>query len=194
MQRALYGILPVAQATYWVTRVMSIFWSVKFVRALHVLSSTVGGRCHKSRIAAATWCRPSCPVHVRTGLEFGKSQRAVENREKWRKLVAIICGAQTTLAVKGLMMMMMMMMSLQCARLSLTVSATTWALQLQTGVTTKKHVCSCKAHFAAETCILQRKLHFCRWKKGTFKRHTFASATDSRMRLGMSMCISVVTE
>ena len=44
-----------------------------------------------------------------TGLEFGKSQRAVENREKWRKLVAkIICGAPTTLAVKGLMMMMMM--------------------------------------------------------------------------------------
>ena len=24
----------------------------------------------------------------RTGLKFGKSQRAVENREKWRKLVA----------------------------------------------------------------------------------------------------------
>ena len=44
-----------------------------------------------------------------TGLEFGKSRRAVENREKWRKLVfKIICGAQTTLAVKGLMMMMMM--------------------------------------------------------------------------------------
>ena len=43
-----------------------------------------------------------------TSLEFGKSQRAVENREKWRKLVEkIICGAQTTLAVKGLIMMMM---------------------------------------------------------------------------------------
>ena len=42
-----------------------------------------------------------------TGLEFGKSQRAVENREKWRKLVKIICGAPTTLAVKRLMMMMM---------------------------------------------------------------------------------------
>ena len=41
---------------------------------------------------------------------LGKSQRAVENREKWRKLVAkIICDAPTTLAVKGLMMMMMMM-------------------------------------------------------------------------------------
>ena len=37
-----------------------------------------------------------------TGLEFAKSQRAEENREKWRKLIAkIICGAPTTLAVKG---------------------------------------------------------------------------------------------
>ena len=37
-----------------------------------------------------------------TGLEFTKSQRAVENRGKWRKLIAkIICGAPTTLAVKG---------------------------------------------------------------------------------------------
>ena len=26
-------------------------------------------------------------IRDRTGLEFGKSQRAVENREKWRKLV-----------------------------------------------------------------------------------------------------------
>ena len=42
-----------------------------------------------------------------TGLEFAKSQKAVENREKWRKLVAKSSGAPTTLAVKGLMMMMM---------------------------------------------------------------------------------------
>ena len=41
-----------------------------------------------------------------TGLDFAKSQRAVENRGKWRKLVAKLCGAPTTLAVKGLMMMM----------------------------------------------------------------------------------------
>ena len=27
-------------------------------------------------------------IRERTGLEFAKSQRAVENREKWRKLVA----------------------------------------------------------------------------------------------------------
>ena len=38
-------------------------------------------------------------------LEFGKSQRAMKNRETWRQLVAkIICGAPTTLEVKVLMM------------------------------------------------------------------------------------------
>ena len=45
-----------------------------------------------------------------TGLEFGKSQRAVDNREKMEKTgCKIICGAPTTLAVEELMMMMMMM-------------------------------------------------------------------------------------
>ena len=34
-------------------------------------------------------------------LEFAKSQRAVENREKGRKRCEIICGAPTTLGVKG---------------------------------------------------------------------------------------------
>ena len=43
------------------------------------------------------------------GLEFGRSQKAVENRKKMEKTgCKIICGAPTTLAVKGLMMMMMM--------------------------------------------------------------------------------------
>ena len=54
-----------------------------------------------------------------TDLEFDKTQRAVENREKWRKLVAkIIYGAPTTLAVKGLMMMMMMVSALSMLLLS----------------------------------------------------------------------------
>ena len=45
-----------------------------------------------------------------TGLKFGKSQRAVENREKMDKTgFKIICGDPTTLAVKGLMMMMMVL-------------------------------------------------------------------------------------
>ena len=44
-----------------------------------------------------------------TGLEFGRSYRAVENREKMEKTgYKIICGAPTTLAVKRLMMMMVM--------------------------------------------------------------------------------------
>ena len=48
-----------------------------------------------------------------TDLEFGKSQRAVENREKWKKNgCKIICGAPTILAVKGLMIMMVMMLAL----------------------------------------------------------------------------------
>ena len=40
-----------------------------------------------------------------TGLEFAKSQRAVENRGKKMEETGceIICGAPTTLAVKGLM-------------------------------------------------------------------------------------------
>ena len=42
-----------------------------------------------------------------TGLEFGKSQRAVENGKIEKTGCKIICGAQTTLAVMGLMMMMM---------------------------------------------------------------------------------------
>ena len=37
-----------------------------------------------------------------TGLEFAKSQRAVENRKKMEKTgCEIICAAPTTLAVKG---------------------------------------------------------------------------------------------
>ena len=36
-----------------------------------------------------------------TGLEFVKSQRAVENREKWRKLVAKSSVVPQPLAVKG---------------------------------------------------------------------------------------------
>ena len=37
-----------------------------------------------------------------TSLEFAKSKRAMQNREKWRKLVVnYICGAQEILAVKG---------------------------------------------------------------------------------------------
>ena len=40
------------------------------------------------------------------GLEFGKSQRAEENGKMEKTGCKIVCGAPTTLAVKGLMVMM----------------------------------------------------------------------------------------
>ena len=40
-------------------------------------------------------------IRVWTSLEFAKSQRAVENREIWRKVGEIICGAPTIVAVNG---------------------------------------------------------------------------------------------
>ena len=41
-------------------------------------------------------------IRERTGLEFAKSQRAVENRKKMEETgCEIICGAPSTLAVKG---------------------------------------------------------------------------------------------
>ena len=52
-----------------------------------------------------------------TGLEFAKSQRTVENKEKMEKTgCKIICGAQTTLAVKELMMMMIIYFSVMLCK------------------------------------------------------------------------------
>ena len=48
-----------------------------------ILQSTVKGGRRRDR-QSKRWE----DIRKRTGLEFGKSQRAVENREKWRKLVA----------------------------------------------------------------------------------------------------------
>ena len=68
-----------------------------------ILQSTVkGGRRQGGQ-------RKSWEDNIRewTGLEFGKSQRAVEKGKKMEKTdCKILCGAPTTLAVKGLMMMM----------------------------------------------------------------------------------------
>ena len=49
-----------------------------------------------------------------TGLVFAKSKRALENRKMEEISREVICGAPTTLAVKGLMMMMVMMMMMMC--------------------------------------------------------------------------------
>ena len=63
-----------------------------------ILQSTVKGRRRQGRQ------RKRWEDNVRdwTGLEFAKSQRAVENREKMEETgCEIICGASTTLVVKG---------------------------------------------------------------------------------------------
>ena len=49
-----------------------------------ILQGTVKGGIRQGR--QRKWWEDN--IREWTGLEFGKSQRAVENREKWRKLVA----------------------------------------------------------------------------------------------------------
>ena len=63
-----------------------------------ILQSTVkgGGRQGRQR---RRWEKN---IREWTGLEFAKSQRAVENREKMKETgCGIICGTPTTLAFKG---------------------------------------------------------------------------------------------
>ena len=69
-----------------------------------ILQSTVKGERRQGR-QRKRW---EDNIKEWTGLEFGKSQRAVENREKFEKTgCKFICGAPPTFAVKGLMMMIM---------------------------------------------------------------------------------------
>ena len=61
------------------------------------LQGTVKGRRRQGR-QRKNW---EDSIREWTGLEFAKCQRAVENREKCRKLAEIICDDPMTLAVKG---------------------------------------------------------------------------------------------
>ena len=66
--------------------------------AKNILQGTVKGGRRRGRQKK----RREDNIREWTGLEFAKSQTAVENREKWRKLVAKSSVVpQTTLAVKG---------------------------------------------------------------------------------------------
>ena len=78
----------------------SVVWScLPFIRYGQNHLARHSERGKKTRQTRQRW---EDNIREWTGLEFGKSQRAVENREKWRKLVAKSCGAPTTLAIKGL--------------------------------------------------------------------------------------------
>ena len=97
MQRSYYQRGSPCQdpAGYWTTRrspddcketQTAVVWSCfPFIRSgQNHLARTVNGRRRQGR-QRKRW---KDSIREWTGLEFGKSQRAVENREKWRKLVA----------------------------------------------------------------------------------------------------------
>ena len=63
----------------------------------HILKGTVKGGRRQGR-QRKRW---EDNIREWTGLEFAKCQRAVEKREKWRKLVVKSCDAPTTVAVKA---------------------------------------------------------------------------------------------
>ena len=68
------------------------------------MQGTVKGRRRQSRQKK----RVEDNIREWTGLEFAKSQRAVENRKKWRKLV-VKSSVVSQRPSRGYMMMMMMM-------------------------------------------------------------------------------------
>ena len=87
-----------------------VVWScLPFIRSgqNHLLQVTVKGGRRQGR-QRKRW---EDDIREWIRLAFAKSQRAVGNRGKWRKLVVNSSVVpQTTLVLKGLMMMMMMMM------------------------------------------------------------------------------------
>ena len=85
-------------------------WYGHASRSLGLAKTILQGTVKRGRRQSGERKRWEHNIREWTGLEFGKSQRAVENRGKIMEKTGckIICGALTTLAVKGLMMMMMM--------------------------------------------------------------------------------------
>ena len=75
------------------------FTCLPFIRSGQtILQGTVNGGRRRGR-ERKRWEKN---IREWTGLEFAKSQRAVENREKMKETgCGIICGTPTTLAFKG---------------------------------------------------------------------------------------------
>ena len=63
-------------------------WYGHVSRSLGLLKTILQGTVKRGRRLGRQRKRWEDNIREWTGLEFGKSQRAVENREKWRKLVA----------------------------------------------------------------------------------------------------------
>ena len=62
-------------------------WCGHVFRSSGLPKTNMQGTVKRGRRQGGQWKRWE-DIREWTGLEFGKSQRAVENREKWRKLVA----------------------------------------------------------------------------------------------------------
>ena len=63
-------------------------WYGHVSRSLGLAKTILQGTVKGGRRQGGQWKRWEDNIRECTGLEFGKSQRAVENSEKWRKLVA----------------------------------------------------------------------------------------------------------
>ena len=63
-------------------------WYGHVSRSSGLAKTTLQGTVRRGRRQGRQRKRREDIIREWTGLEFGKSQRAVENREKWRKLVA----------------------------------------------------------------------------------------------------------
>ena len=63
-------------------------WYGRVSRSLGLAKTILQGTVKEGRRQGGERKRWKDNIKEWTGLEFGKSQRAVENREKWRKLVA----------------------------------------------------------------------------------------------------------
>ena len=94
-----------------IVKIRKLQWSGHVSRSSGLAKTILQGTVKAGRRQGRQRKRWEDNIRERTGLEFGKSQRAEENRKKWRKRCKIICGAPTTLAVKELMMMMMTLKS-----------------------------------------------------------------------------------
>ena len=64
-----------------------LLWYGHVYRSLCLANTTLQGTVKGERRQGRQRKRWEDNIRELTGLEFGKSQRAVENREKWRKLV-----------------------------------------------------------------------------------------------------------
>ena len=74
----------------WMVRRRKLQWYVHVSRSSGLAKIILQGTVKGGRIKGRQRKRWEDNIREWTGLEFAKSQRAVENREKWRKLLSVV--------------------------------------------------------------------------------------------------------